>query len=47
MTENNPHPILNGRYEFLKNLGDGHTANVYLANDFRTQSKVAIKVIKN
>jgi len=47
MTESNSHPLLNGRYEFIKNLGDGHTANVYLANDLRTQTKVAIKVIKN
>ena len=39
-------PVLNGRYELLKTLGEGHTATVYLARDHRTQADVAVKIIK-
>ena len=40
-------PMLNGRYELIKELGEGHTATVYRARDHRTQTDVAVKIIKN
>jgi len=39
-------PVLNERYVLLKTLGDGHTAIVYKARDLRTDTDVAVKVIK-
>lgn len=39
-------PVLNERYVLLKTLGDGHTSIVYKARDLRTDSFVAVKIIK-
>lgn len=42
------HPVLNERYEILKNLGEGNTSKVYLARDNKLNGKlVAIKVLKD
>ena len=40
-------PMLNGRYELIKELGEGHTSTVYFALDHRTNTNVAVKIIKN
>lgn len=39
-------PVLNGRYVLISTLGDGHTSNVYKAKDLRTNTDVAVKIIK-
>lgn len=49
MTEskNISNAMLNERYELIKKLGIGHTATVYLAYDHKTETNVAVKIIKN
>ena len=37
---------INDRYEFIKTIGEGGMANVYLANDTILDRKVAIKVLR-
>ena len=39
--------VLNNRYEILKELGSGHTSTVHLALDKRSDSYVALKIIKD
>lgn len=41
-------PIFNNEYEILKKLGNGSTANVYLARSIADPTKeVALKIIKS
>lgn len=37
---------INGRYEIIKNIGEGGMANVYLAQDTILDRKVAVKVLR-
>ena len=47
MLQEKKNPILNNRYEILKELGSGHTSTVHLALDKRSDSYVALKIIKD
>ena len=47
MLQDKKNPILNNRYEILKELGSGHTSTVHLALDKRSDSYVALKIIKD
>ena len=41
-----PHPIFNGQYEIIKNLGEGNTSKVYLGKALSDGSFSAIKILK-
>ena len=43
---NRKHSILNGEWEILSSLGDGHTSKVYLAKHMQDQSLVAVKLLR-
>ena len=47
MLQEKKNSILNNRYEILKELGSGHTSTVHLALDKRSDSYVALKIIKD
>lgn len=38
--------LVGNRYEIIRTLGEGGMANVYLANDIRTNQKVAVKALR-
>ncbi|MQS51471.1 Stk1 family PASTA domain-containing Ser/Thr kinase [Companilactobacillus mishanensis] len=38
--------LVGGRYEIIRTLGEGGMANVYLANDTKTNQKVAVKALR-
>lgn len=41
-------PIMNEKYELRRELGEGKTSKVYLANDVNNSAqKYAIKILKN
>ena len=41
-----PHPVMNGKYEILKGLGEGHTSKVYLGKVLGEETYVAIKILR-
>ncbi len=45
--QNKKYSVMNNRYEIVKDLGSGHTSTVHLALDRRSDSKVALKIIKS
>ena len=47
MLQEKKNSVLNNRYEILKELGSGHTSTVHLALDKRSDSYVALKIIKD
>merc|ERR1719389_1018662 len=45
-TQQQKHPIFNGKFEILKSLGEGNTSKVYLGKALGEENYVAIKILK-